>query len=452
MPNKKSARRRWVPIVARTALGLAILGGSIGLYQGLKATRAQPKASAEGQLPPLVRTGPVVEAPIARPWEGYGTVRAMARATVSTEVRGRVVRRPEAVEPGMPVRKGDLLLALEDFDYQRAVEARAAQVRATEADLRQLDVEAASLDEQLTLAMQEVEVARRDYERAVDVRERAGTSPTEVDQRLSALRRAERDLAALEQRSAVIDPRREALRAALASQRADLQRAQRELERTRVTAPIDGVIERVDLDEGDLAAAGSPAAVIVDLRRLEAPITLPVSAADSVEVGDQATIATGPSGEATWSGRISRLAPVADENTRSLTAYVELTQQLEVDGQGRVRAASGKLLRPGQFVVCTVAPPDAPLRLAVPRRAVVDGAVLVAQANSSPIARRVPVRTLFSLEGDLAGAGGERQWLVVRGALRGGEEVIVSDPGSLRDGQAIRIGQPGEATASGGGA
>jgi RND family efflux transporter MFP subunit len=446
MPNTFLSRlRKALPLATRIVVGLLLLGGAIGLLQVLKATKAEPTLSQEAGLPPLVRTVAVQRVVLARPWTGYGTVRAMS-ARVAAQVAGRVVERPAEVEAGLAVAAGDLLLRIDPADFERRVAALEGLVAALEAELDQLDVEAESLDEQLTLVLEEADIARAEYERARGVFEDRGAgSLTEVDQKLSALRRAEREASALSQRSRSIPSRRAAIEANLSSQQAELSQARQNLERATIVAPIGGVLQDVRLDTGDYAQIGTEAARIVDLRRLELPLSLPASAADDIGIGDEVEVSLESGMEAPWSGRISRLAPEADAQTRSITVFVEVDQELETSESGLLTPANGQLLRPGTFVVGRVRPSQPVSHLMVPRRSVVQGGVLVAEMNSPTRAERVDVQTLFAFEGTFEGAPeGESQWFAVRADLAEGQRVLVSNLDDLRDGSPIRVGEPEE--------
>lgn len=438
--------RQAVPLATRILIGLVLLIGAVGLLQVLKATKAQPTLSDEARLPPLVRTVEVQRVVTGRPWTGYGTVRAMASARVAVQVAGRVVERPETIEAGLPVAAGDLLLRIDPADFERRVTALQGVVAALDADLDQLAIEAESLDEQLTLVLEESEIARREYERARGVHEDRGAgSRTEVDQKLAALRRAEREAAALDQRSRSIPARRAALEANLSSQQAELALARQDLERTGVQAPIGGVLQSVLLDTGDYAQVGTEAVRIVDLRRLELPLALPASAAGDVGLGDTVEVSLESGSGARWQGRITRVSPEADALTRSITVFVEVTQELEPDDRGPRSQGNGLLLRPGMFVVGRVSPSQPVAHLLVPRRSVVQGGVLVAELKSAARARRVDVQTLFAFEGSFEGAPeGETQWLAVRADLGEGHRVLVSNLDDLRDGSPIRVGEAGD--------
>lgn len=447
MPNTLLSRlRKALPLATRVLVGCLILGGAIGLLQVLKATKAEPTLSEDAGQPPLVKTVAVQRVVAARPWTGYGTVRAMASAGVAAQVAGRVTERPDEIEAGMAVAAGDLLLRIDPTDFQRRVAALEGLVAALEAELDQLGIEAESLDEQLTLVLEEADIARREYERVKGVFEDRGAgSQAEVDQKLSALRRAEREASALEQRSRSIPSRRAAIEANLSSQEAELGLARQNLERATVVAPISGVLQDVLLDTGDYAQIGTEAARIVDLSRLELPLSLPASASDDIGIGDEVEVSL-ESGSATrWNGRISRLAPEAESQTRSITIFVEVTQELEADERGMLLPANGRLLRPGMFVVGRVFTNQPLANLLVPRRAVVQGGVLVVDMNSPARAQRVEVETLFAFEGSFNGAPeGETQWYAVQAEIEEGQRVLVSNLDDLRDGSPIRVGEAGD--------
>ena len=442
MPNTHLSRlRRALPLISRMLFGLFLLGAATGLYQILSATKAEPTLTQDAGQAPLVRAVEVLRVELARPWTGYGTVRAMDTAQVGVQVTGRVIERPGSVEAGLSVAKDDVLLRIDPSDFERQVASLSALVAALEAERSQLDVEASSLDRQLTLALEEAEIAEREYTRAKRAFEEQGAgNQTEVDQRLSTLRRTEREAAALDQRSRSMPSRRAALEANLDSRRAELRLAEQDLERATVRAPIDGVLQEIMLDAGDLAQSGMVATQIIDLRRLEVPLSLPASALADVAVGDPVEVFLESGSHRRWIGTIVRVAPEADSGTRSIRVFVEIVQDLRVDANGAVRSADGDLLRPGMFVIGSVQPSQTSTYMMVPRRSVVQRGVLVAERNSPTRARRVEVNTLFAYEGSFPGApADETQWFAVSEGLEAGELVLVSNLDDLEDGSPIRI-------------
>src|SRR5690606_12379763 len=104
-----------------------------------------------------------IEAPVS--YTGYGLARAMSEASVAAEVSARVVERPAEIEAGMPVKRGDLIVALDDTAFVHRVRAAEQLVVATEAELLGLEIEESAAQMQIDLAESEVAIQQRDLDR-----------------------------------------------------------------------------------------------------------------------------------------------------------------------------------------------------------------------------------------------------------------------------------------------
>lgn len=431
--------------MVRAVVGGVVLLGSVQFAVVVSRSRPGPELSAEPPPPRHVQAVVVQPVPVTRQWEGYGTARAMAAAEVAAEVAGRVIHRPAAVEPGAAIRAGELIMALDPEDYQAQVAAIESRIAATRADLESLAVEESSLRRQVEAAEEEAELRRRDYERAAAALERGAGSRTDVERRLVELNRATREAIALREAMEQVPARRKKLEAQTAELNAQLRAAAHDLSRTEIRSPLDGLVQRVEVEEGEWVRAGQVVARVVDLRRLEVPLKLPVSAMATVQVGDEVELRADSPLEERWRGSIARIAPEADPDTRTVTLYVELEQRGEGAGQ----------LRPGQFVVGRVRAGASETRLVVPRRAVVRERVLVAEeadAEGRARVRPVAVQVLYYVEGRYPMLDAdEREWAVVDAALRAGETVIVSNLDELGEGSVVRVGGAREVARDGGG-
>jgi RND family efflux transporter MFP subunit len=439
MASTSEARLRWTSRGVRVGAGLILLAAAIGLFIALRQTRPVPGrvgGAAAAPIAPVIELRSV-EAPLS--YTGYGLARAMSEASVAAEVAARVVERPPTVEPGLPVRRGDLLIALDDTAFAHRVNAAERLVAATGAELAGLEVEEEAAAMQMDLAQAEVAIQQRDLDRVHEAMARGAGSEAEVDLRLASLRRAERELSALRERLHLVPSRRASLESRLEGLRADLAGAREELSRTRIVSPIDGILQEVAVRPGDLVAPGSPVARIVDLGRLEIPLRLPASAAVAVAAGDGARLWLDGPGERSWGGEVGRVGPDVEAQSRSLVVYVEVRQDLTGDARG--------LLRPGQFLVGRVATGEARAGLLVPRRAVQDDAVWVVERlgdGLGQLSRRQVVVGRY-LEGDFPDLDpDERQWAVLESGAAEGELVAVGMAGDLEDGQTVRLADPVE--------
>jgi multidrug efflux system membrane fusion protein len=119
--------------------------------------------------------------------------------------------------------------------------------------------------------------------------------------------------------------------AALEAAKAELKRAELDLEYMAIAAPFDGALQDRSVEIGDFVSRGDPVATFVDNRKIIVTANLSEFDAGYVAVGDTAAadLATGE----TVHGLIRYVAPVADAATRTFEV------ELEVDnGDGSLRA------------------------------------------------------------------------------------------------------------------
>ncbi len=193
-----------------------------------------------------------------------GTVKARRRARLSPENGGRVVELPHRA--GSLVKKGDLLLRLDDSLQQ-------AQLELTREDIRV----ATARSEEACLG---AELAQTELERAITLGENGITSNQIVD-----ARRSERDRS----RAGC-----SAARAVLDQARARERLAQAELARTELHAPFDGVIADMSTELGEWitpSPPGVPLPPIMDLiDRSSIYVDAPIDEMDAERVSEGQTV------------------------------------------------------------------------------------------------------------------------------------------------------------------
>lgn len=441
----------------RAVVIVGVLALALGMYWFLVFLRVEPEPLVLDERPLRVQAIRLEPVDAPRTWTGYGSARPLRSANVSAQVSARVVERPEGIEPGVGVRAGQVLLELEKADFERRVDALRAREAALSASIEALQVRRRRLSEQVEASQDELAVAERDLERVREAAERGAATEADIDLILTRTRAAQRVTAALLQELEALEPEGRRLDSELASVSADRRLAEQDLARTTIVSPIDGVLQEVSADAGELLSVGAPVARVVDLTRVEVPLRVPVSALDSglgsVRVGDTVTLrADGPTA-ATWTGRVQRIAPEASPATRSATVFVEVRQTPREDGDGVVIAAGeGALLRPGKFVMAEVVTGASSARLIVPRTAVDGDRVMLArlgapEANGNgdePVLRATAhaVRVLHAMDRAIPSLHPTAtQWLVLDPLFEGnpsaGEVVIVSNLDEILPGRRV---------------
>lgn len=395
-PDRQAHREiRGLKVGVRIAVIVLVFIAAGAIFGFLRSLKPESGYNAEPPAPMLVRAVGASPRPIERVWEGFGTASSMRRAQVAAEVTGRVIERPERIEAGRAVDTGALLVAIDPTDYRTAV-ARAEQAAvALRAQLDGLAVESERVGSQLELVADEIAAAERDLERTREAVSQGAGSQGEIDVKIAALRRSQREQQILRQQIESIPSRRLALEGELGAREAELEQARENLSRTRVVSPIKGEIESIGPRVGDWVAAGAPVGVIVDVSRLEIPLRVPASAASWIKVGDPVSLWAGePVGEPTQTGRVTRLGPAADASTRTIAVFVEVTQD----------PLSDERMLPGVFAHGRVTTPDRVERVAVPRRAIRSGRVMALVPGGDDglyEVRPIPVEIAYAIDARL---------------------------------------------------
>lgn len=420
-------------ILFRIALVILILAAAVGIVRVLMATKVTPTPTDEAAQPIRVRTISAIPQQVSRTWDGYGTARSMNDADVVAEVGGRVIERPESIEVGKKVNVGAVLLRLDSGDYQNALDAANLAADSIQAQINGLSVESERAGNQIRLATDEINSAQRDLERTQKAIDAGAGNAGELDAKTAAVRRVEREVESLKEKLEMIPSRRAQLLAQLASQRASAATAEENLKRSVIRSPISGVIQSVDFRAGDWVGLGTPIARIVDISELEIPVRLPASSINWIRIGDSVSLWEGdPTGPATKEGIITRIAPEADSQNRTITVFVEVQQN----------PGSQEILHPGRFVLGRVKSPDTEARFVIPRRAISSGRVMLAlpQENGKHIITTRDVRTDYSIDGKIPALDPiEDQWTVLSGGLEGNELVVVSLLDQLTEGMSVEI-------------
>ena len=361
----------------------------------------------------------------------------MNTARIPAQVAGVVVERPASVEPGMPIgseadlagaasrvipallarlretSSGALLVRIDPSDYLARLESALQQASATQAQIASLDVQSARLAEMLALSRDERQIQQRELARAIAANEQGGGNETEIERRRTAVLVAQRSETDLLEQLDLIEPRRSELLARLRDQRAAAELARLNLARTVVTSPIAGTIQEVMARPGEWLPAGAAVAQVTDLSRVEVPLRLPIAAAAAVAVGDRADLRTDSAEPRAWSGKVVRIAPEADPQTRTFTAFVEVEQD----------PGSASPLLPGQFVAAPSARAGPSGSCSV--RAVEDDHVTSAE-DRTDVSRPASVSVLFHIVGDSRTSISRDPVELRIGERRRGDPVIVA--------------------------
>jgi len=295
-------------------LGLGGLGFAI-----LSRPPVRPPVPAGKPLPVRTQVKPLRTQDYAVTLRSQGVVRARHEVVLSAQVQARVQTVSAAFEPGAFFRAGTVLVELESDDYQTAVSAAEARLKSATAAHR---------------------LAELNHRRNQTLQKESLLPEAQAETSAAALAQAEAE--------------REAASA-------QVERARRDLGRTRVLAPFDGCVRRRAVAPGQLVGPGAPLGEVFSVDTLE--LRLPIAGRDlrfldlpeqvrhheiasdpgywsaglQVDWPENAmpevvlTDSLNPTSGIRWTGRILRAESALDENTLDVLLLVHVEDPFGLD-------------------------------------------------------------------------------------------------------------------------
>ncbi|MBN1343167.1 MAG: efflux RND transporter periplasmic adaptor subunit [Phycisphaerae bacterium] len=391
------------------------LGGGLAIAVMLVWTKPPPITREASKRATRVKAYAVVPQTVQETLVGYGTARPDELVTLSAQVGGEVVEIAKGLEDGSEIKKDQLLVRLQEEDYKQQLARAQNLIKADEATLEEIELERDNLKKLIKSGEQDVRITQDEYTRVSGLFEKDAAAKREFDLMRSALLKVTSELDNLKTRLAVLDPKTQQTMASMAAHKAEVALAKLSLERCRIVAPFDGRLRRRQVEVGETVAPGRPLMIVLKLDRIEVPIELAASCAMKVRPGSECTLAVESLPEMSWSGRVQRLGPAADEQSRTITAYVVVDN-----------AKQPTPLLPGLFVRAEVAGPVHLDALAIPRGAIRGGVVFVAK-DGKAWARPVELECAL------------KDTAVVRKGIDRGDTVILTNLASLSDQMPVEV-------------
>ena len=245
-----------------------------------------------------------------------GSVRPRTETTLVAEVAGKIVSVSSNFIAGGFFREGEVLLQIDPSDYQTALLRAQANLAARKA--QRADQQARS------------DQALKDWTNLG----REG-EPSDLTLRIPQLAEA---------------------KAAVQAAEAELKEAERDLQRTRIKVPYDGLVRSKKVDVGQYVSPGTPLGVTfaIDTAEIRLPLSnrdlayLDLPSATRLDKAHRVPVKLTAEGAGTggeWHAEIIRTEGVVDESSRVLYAVAEV-----VDPYGALGQSVQKELKMGTFV------------------------------------------------------------------------------------------------------
>jgi len=358
----------------------------------LMGTQETPEQKEETAILTIVDVMTVEQQTVSLNLPSYGVVNPKYKTQLVTEVQGRLQSISTNFVAGGMVKKGEQLALIEPSDY--------------EADLMQAEANVAQATAMLNEEIARGEVAKiefKDFDK--------GVAP-ELGLRIPQLKKEQ---------------------ANVKSAQAGLARAKRNLERTVIRAPFDGIIKARKVDLGQYVTLGTNLGELYDTNIAE--VRLPLTNSDlayleSIDNPDtQVTLNASLAGQdISWEGNIIRSENVIDEQNRMVYLVAEVTDPYLL----QARSMNKLPLKYGSFVTAVIKGRTVTGIVSLPRHVVRNDQVAIVKADNT-----IEMRSVNIVKSDI-------DKVYIKDSFTDGERISTTNVVNLSDGQKVKILGEGE--------
>jgi len=353
---------------AALILLLLAVGAFLASCGGSKANVRKEESTAAQPMVVEVTTAAAIKRDLPRFFEATGSLAGDEQTDVAPQTSGKVVA--VGVDIGSPVKRGQMLVRLDDSELKLRVDQAAAQVEQAKAAVKQAEEKIGLRPGQtfdpnrvaeVAAAKVAYELAEKNFRRAEKLIESGDVSRSFYDQQ-----RAQRDQTKEQYDVALAQARQnyaavEVARTNVTNAQAQLALARQNLSYAVIPAPIDGFVTERTADLGEYVSPQQKVATIVRTNPLRIRIDIPEQAIPEVKVGQSISITTSAWPDRNFAGRVARIAPNVSATSRTLTVEAEIEN-------------SSGALKPGQFATVRILQERSAPAVLVPSRAVVSEA------------------------------------------------------------------------------
>ena len=378
-------------ILVKSGLPLVIILVGLAIAVVLVSSRKPPE-QVPVEIPAfLVDAKEIQSEQVSFIVKSQGNVVPRNKTALSAQVSGQVVSLSDSFIAGGTFKKGDVLATLEQDDYK-------TDLKLAEAELAQAQ---AALQEEIARG----KVAEQEW-RSVN-----SVAPPELGLRKPQLAKEQANVKAAE---------------------AKLERAKRNLARTQITAPYNGIVVERNIDLGQFVTMGAAIGTVYSTDTAE--VRLPITDSDLmfVNIASQSTDGAPVSLKASvggltrrWEGKLVRSEGVLDTGSRVVYAIVEVKDPYNMKG------SHSAPIRFGQFVEAEITSRQNEALMVLPRRILrLDNTVLTVNENREIEIKPVEVARTTAKE------------VFIRSGIEEGSLVVTSAVPNPYNGMKVRL--PGD--------
>ncbi|MCP4270699.1 MAG: hypothetical protein GY781_01855 [Gammaproteobacteria bacterium] len=385
---------------------------------------------------------------------GFGSVKPDVDLEAKSEVSGRITYIHPELKKGSILAKGTLLLKVDDKDYRLALTQAEADLLASEAAVKEMDLTIENNKLELKLANEKLKVRQKELNRLTKLKKSGAVSQSKLDAEQQNFLQQKQEVQQQLNRQTTLPSDKEVMKAKVDIARAKLERSKRDLQRTELILSFNGRVSDVYTELDQYVGIGSKLYDISGLDKIVVNAQFPfdqfkqfsanfdpakINFSDSSNLpsmgdllsslGLTATIELPGNSESFWQAKVERFSDAIDPKSRTIGITVSVSNSYQ-----NLKPGVRPPLLEGMYIKVLVkgAPAD---YLALPRFALHKSQVFKVAEGS--VLKRVDLENIH-LQGNLA---------LVKNGIHSGDHIITSDVFPAVDGMLLSTSQDDESHA-----
>jgi HlyD family secretion protein len=291
---------------------LALAGGGAWWY-------SQKSATSDVQY----RTAKIERGNLQASVSASGAVNPVTQVSVGTQVSGQI--KELYVDFNSEVKAGQLIAQIDPETFEFRVRQAMADVDVARAAVLTAQANVLAANAAISRSQVEVAEAQRDFERKKDLAAKQFIAQSEADKARALVNTSGESLKASQAQLAVTNAQVKSAQANVAQREAALAQARIDLQRTKITSPVNGIVIKRAIEKGQTVAASlqSPELFVIAQNLSDMQVDASIDEADvsRIRTGQKATFTVDAFPGQTFEGEVRQVRKAA-QNVANVVTYI----------------------------------------------------------------------------------------------------------------------------------
>jgi HlyD family secretion protein len=269
------------------------------------------------------RTGKIERGSLQATVSASGAVNPVTQVSVGTQVSGQI--KDLLVDFNAEVKAGQLLAVIDPETFEYRVRSAQADVDAARAAVMTAQANASASRAAVSRAQVDLIEAQRDLERKQSLVEKQFIAQSEGDKARALVNTATETLKQMQAQAGVTEAQIKSAQANVAQREAALAQARIDLDRTRITSPVNGIVIKRAIEKGQTVAASLQApelfVIAKNLRDMQVDASIDESDVGRIKTGQKATFTVDAFPGQTFEGEVRQVRKAA-QTVANVVTYV----------------------------------------------------------------------------------------------------------------------------------